>query len=124
MVKPMQITHVFVDEIPSAVEAGVIYVSLKYATAVHLCACGCRNEIVTPISPTDWKITFDGVSISLDPSIGSWNLPCASHYWIMNDRIEWSGRWSKTRIKASRQRDELAKRQYYGSLRDKSDKDT
>jgi hypothetical protein len=64
---------------------GVLYVSPGYATVTHLCCCGCGAEVVTPLSPTDWKLTFDGVAISLSPSVGNWSLPCRSHYFI--DRI-------------------------------------
>jgi hypothetical protein len=36
-----------------------LYVSLEYATAIHACACGCGNEVVTPLSPNGWKLTFE-----------------------------------------------------------------
>ncbi len=65
-----------------------LYVSIEFTTVVHKCCCGCGREVVTPLSPTDWKLTFDGVSISLHPSIGSWNLPCQSHYWIRHNRVQ------------------------------------
>ena len=41
----------FVEYIPTVLEEGILYISMKYATAVHLCACGCRQKVVTPISP-------------------------------------------------------------------------
>jgi hypothetical protein len=43
----------FVEFMPDKLEPGVIYVSIPYATAAHLCACGYGNEVTTPISPTD-----------------------------------------------------------------------
>jgi hypothetical protein len=40
----------------------------------------------SPLSPTDWKLTFDGVSVSLHPSDGNWSFPCRSHYRIEYNR--------------------------------------
>ena len=88
MKDPVRLTHEFVDFIPDRPEPGVLYVSIRYATAVHLCACGCGNKAVTPLTPKDWKLTFDGESISLHPSVGNWGFPCRSHYWIRNDHAQ------------------------------------
>ena len=86
----MKLSHQFVEFIPDSLEQGVVYVSIPFATVVHLCCCGCGQEVVTPLSPTDWNITFDGVSISLSPSIGNWNFPCESHYFIRANTITWA----------------------------------
>jgi Family of unknown function (DUF6527) len=51
----------FVRAIPKKLSEGTLYVSMEFATAAHSCACGCGREVVTPLSPTDWKITYDGV---------------------------------------------------------------
>ncbi len=85
----MKINHKFVDNIPEFLEKNTIYVSIKYSTSIHSCCCGCGNEVVTPLSRNDWKLTFDGESVSLYPSIGNWNFPCKSHYWINQDQIQW-----------------------------------
>lgn len=79
--------HKFVDIIPDTLSEGVLYISIKYCTAVHKCACGCGNEVVTPISKNGWSITFNGKDISLHPSVGSFNLECQSHYWIIHNKI-------------------------------------
>jgi hypothetical protein len=76
--------------------------------------CGCNNEVVTPITPTDWKLIYDGKTVSLDPSIGSWGQDCKSHYWIENNVIQWAGEWSERKIKFGRKRDRIKKRKYYG----------
>ena len=110
------IKHTFVEFIPERLEDGTLYVSIPYATAVHYCFCGCGREVVTPLSPTDWHLTFDGKTISLYPSIGSWNLPCQSHYWIRRDRVEWAPRWSRRRIEAERSRDRTVKARYFEEL--------
>ncbi|WP_425553977.1 DUF6527 family protein [Dactylosporangium salmoneum] len=84
------IKHRFVDSAPEVLEDGVLYVSIPYATALHRCACGCGSEVVTPISRAGWSLTFDGASVTLHPSIGNWNYPCRSHYFIRLNRIEWA----------------------------------
>jgi hypothetical protein len=84
-------THEFVEIIPRAamLESGRVYISVDYTTAVHLCMCGCGTEVVTPIRPTEWSVTFDGETITLRPSIGNWRLPCRSHYLITNNVVRW-----------------------------------
>lgn len=100
-----QLNHCFVKSVPDRLEAGMVYVSMEYASAVHLCCCGCGSEIVTPLSPKDWKLTFDGESISLHPSIGNWSFPCRSHYWIKSDRVRWAGDMTHDEIWEGREYD-------------------
>lgn len=71
--------HEFVEHIPDDLKDGVIYVSMTFRTVAHKCCCGCGNEVITPLSPTDWKLTFNNESISLYPSIGNWNFDFKSH---------------------------------------------
>lgn len=111
----MIMQHRFLEFIPDQLEEGILYVSIEYCTAIHLCVCGCRNKVVTPISPTDWRLTFNGKSISLHPSIGNWNFDCQSHYWIRSGVVEWSGSWSNTQILENRKADERVKDEYYHS---------
>jgi hypothetical protein len=86
----MILQHKFVEFIPDELEEGVLYISLPYCTAIHKCACGCGKEVVTPFSPKDWRITFDGKTVSLYPSIGNWNYECKSHYMIINNEIRFA----------------------------------
>lgn len=104
-----RLTHCFVESIPQEIAPGELYISVEFATAIHLCCCGCGGEVVTPLSPTDWKMTFDGESISLHPSIGNWSLPCRSHYWIRRNRIDWASQWSDEEIAAGRREDRRLK---------------
>ena len=90
MTRRESLIHEFIDQIPEEPRSGVLYVSVSLATAVHQCCCGCGNEVVTPLSPTGWTLTFDGRSVSLSPSIGNWGFHCRSHYWISRDRVVWS----------------------------------
>lgn len=119
--KRTSIKHEFVQFIPDALEEGTVYVSIPYATAVHRCFCGCGSEVVTPLSPTDWELRFDGKSISLYPSIGSWALPCQSHYWIRNDRVIWARRWSLEEIERGRRQERREKEEYFGGKGAKRD---
>lgn len=105
--------HRFIEFIPDQLQEGVIYISVEYCTAIHLCVCGCRNKVVTPFSPNDWKLTFDGKTVTLYPSIGNWNFECRSHYWIRKNQVEWSGSWSDDNISKGRKADQAAKEKYY-----------
>ena len=106
--------HEFVEYIPDNLNDNTIYVSIKFATAAHKCCCGCGNEVFTPLSPTDWKLIFNGKSISLDPSIGNWNFKCKSHYWIRHNNVIWAAQWSQEEINANRIYDRSAKEKYFG----------
>lgn len=106
-------THEFVEYVPSTLTEGVLYVSVRFRTVVHLCACGCAAKIATPLSPANWQLSFDGESISLTPSIGAWGLPCRSHYWIESDTVRWSSEWTAERVRRSRDRDDQARRRYF-----------
>ncbi|MGZ3724560.1 MAG: DUF6527 family protein [Pseudobdellovibrio sp.] len=116
-----QITHKFVETIPDFLEENVIYISVEYTAVVHKCFCGCGNEVNTPLTPTDWKITYDGNSISLYPSVGSWNLDCKSHYWIKDSQVHWAKKWSKEEIDFANKKDVNAKNNYYGQSKDSTD---
>lgn len=105
----MKLTHQFVEFIPERLQDGVLYVSVAYATAAHKCCCGCGHEVVTPLTPTDWKLIFDGETVSLDPSIGNWSFPCKSHYWIRCNNVQWAERWTREQIDAGRVRDATLK---------------
>src|SRR3546814_8368885 len=93
-----RLRHAFVKTMPPRLEEGVLYVSLEHTVIMHLCACGCGNEVALPLSPTDWRLTYDGQSISVRPSIGSWSLPCRSHYFIDGGRVVWAGDWTDAEI--------------------------
>lgn len=107
--------HKFVEFIPDELSSNTIYISIAFATVAHRCCCGCGGEVVTPLSPTDWQLTFDGETVSLYPSIGNWSFPCQSHYWIDRDGIRWAEQWSEERIAAGRARDAAAKTRKYGN---------
>lgn len=105
----------FVKTVPKQLEPGVLYVSVEYGTVVHACCCGCGHEVVTPLTPTDWRMIYDGETVSLWPSVGNWNLPCQSHYIIDRNRVLERGRWSRDEVEAEQRRDKAAKATFYGN---------
>jgi len=113
MIRHYRLEHRFVTSIPRQLEPGVLYISIECATAIHACCCGCGGEVVTPLTPTDWQLTFDGETVSLWPSIGNWNFPCRSHYVIERSEVIQALPWSDRRIAQGRFRDRLAKSRYY-----------
>lgn len=111
--KYRKITHEFVDKIPESLDEGKLYISIPFATAIHKCFCGCGNEVVTPFSPTDWKLTYDGETVSLSPSIGNWGFPCMSHYWIRNSEVEIARKWNQKEIDYVRNAERKEKEEYF-----------
>lgn len=91
MEKIKEITPVYVDTMPEQanMETGKIYLSKKYPTAIHKCACGCGEQVVTPLGEKGWKLTDQDGQISLYPSIGNWGFKCRSHYFIKDNKIIW-----------------------------------
>jgi hypothetical protein len=104
----------FVQFIPGTLDDGVLYVSLEHCTVTHRCCCGCGNEVVTPLDPTQWRLIYDG-RVSLEPSVGSWNLPCRSHYWVNLNTVRWAEPWTDARIAAARAAERQRTAQYYSS---------
>lgn len=118
MKREIELAYEFVDHIPEVLRDQKLYISITYATAVHRCCCGCGREVVTPLSPTGWRLTFDGQSVSLYPSIGSWSLPCQSHYFITNSRVVWAPQWTKKQIATGRAQEARAKEKYLGATKE------
>lgn len=103
----------FIESIPEKLEDGKLYISIRYRTSSHLCACGCKNKVVTPLKPSKWKLCFDGDSVSLFPSIGNWQFPCKAHYWIDKNQVRWAKPWTNAEILEGRQKDAEVLHRYY-----------
>ena len=99
----------FSDFIPEKLEEGVLYISERYKTASHKCACGCGEEVVTPLSPVEWQLHKEGALVSLHPSIGNWNYACRSHYWIRRNAIQWAGSMNARQIAQVQAKDKADK---------------
>jgi Family of unknown function (DUF6527) len=113
MKKDVAIVHEFVEFIPEKIAERTLYISIPYATAVHNCFCGCGTKVVTPIHPTGWRLTFDGDTVSLYPSVGNHQYPCQSHYWVERGRAIWAPDMTQEQIRAGRAHDRAARERYF-----------
>jgi len=103
----------YVEFIPKELEEGVLYISKRFNTASHRCCCGCGTKIVTPLRETEYRLTEQGDRVSLDPSIGNWNHPCQSHYFIRDNSVVWAGRMTPAEIRLGRASDDAQKEAYF-----------
>ncbi len=108
-----------VQYLPKELNEGFLYVSKEFGVAGHLCPCGCKNKIITPLDPTEWSFKEISGKPTLFPSIGNWQLPCKSHYWIVEGTIEWSNQWSKEQIIKGHEVEEENRKAYYDILENK-----
>lgn len=102
----------FVGSFPSALEPETLYISVEFNSCAHLCACGCGQEVITPLSPAQWSFSYNGQNVSVRPSIGNWSLECRSHYIIDHGRIVCSRTFSDEEITSNRARDRRAVRRF------------
>ena len=87
-----ELVLMYVEEMPDTKETGILYISERYQIAIHLCACGCGIQSVTPISESEWKLTKnEDDTVTLTPSIGNFNgqIPYHAHYFITNNKVIW-----------------------------------
>lgn len=105
-----------VQFMPKELESGILYASEEFSTAAHLCACGCGSKIRTPLGPTEWSIRETRSGPSLRPSVGNWQQPCQSHYWIERGEIKWAPKWTEQEILRGRRREEENRQAYYDAL--------
>lgn len=96
-----------VESFPTPMEAGVLYVSIAYSTAGHICPCGCGREVVTKLSPARYCVTFDG-AVSLRPSVAATGLPCKSHYFITRGEVDWHPKLDPTQMARAQAADRRA----------------
>lgn len=99
--------------IPGKLAQGILYASAEYGTAAHLCACGCGEKVRTQLGPLGWRLTKDRSGPTLFPSIGNWQKPCRSHYFIRNGRVLWQGDWSEEVVLAGRHAEEIRRDAYF-----------
>ncbi len=101
---------------PKDLKLGVLYVSDEFGIAAHLCPCGCGSKIRTPLGPIDWTLEETHNGPTLKPSVGNWQIPCQSHYWITEGKIEWSTKWTSDQIAAGYRAEEARRSDYYTAL--------
>jgi hypothetical protein len=109
-----------VHYMPAELKPGILYVSEEFDIAIHLCASGCGSKIRTPLGHAYWHFEETDSGPSLYPSIGNWQLPCQSHYWITRGEVEWAGKWSPKRIAEGRRYEGKRRQAYYEALDNKS----
>ena len=95
----------WVEDMPETMGPGKLYISVKHRLTEHVCACGCGEEVSLPLGRSEWRLVYDGDSISILPSVGNWRLPCKSHYVIKENRTIWCTRWTEKQILEGRNRD-------------------
>ena len=82
-----------VDGIPptSMLEDGILYVSPNFHVAVHKCMCGCGEVVVIylDVDTNGWSWSFDGINVSLQPSISNLQQPCKSQYFLKDGKVQW-----------------------------------
>jgi hypothetical protein len=105
-----------VEFMPKQLEPGILYVSEKFETAAHLCACGCGAKIRTPIGPTEWAVTETPSGPSMWPSVGNWQQACQSHYVIQGGKIVWAPKWTPEQIAAGRLHEQERRTAHYDAL--------
>ena len=81
----LQIVH----RVPEELQPGLLYVCFDCKVVAHLCACGCGEKVVLPIDPQFWSVRYDGETVTMSPSIGNYQYPCKSHYWIRENKVVW-----------------------------------
>jgi hypothetical protein len=111
-----RLVPIFVENIPEQLDIGKLYISEEHDIAIHKCCCGCGEEVVTPLTPVDWRIVKGRDGVSLFPSIGNWSYQCKSHYVVRNNQVLWANQMSITQIDKIRQRDLQDKHRYIRQL--------
>ena len=106
-----------VKYMPKELKAGILYVSEEFNIAIHLCACGCGCKVRTPLGPTEWSVKETPLGPSLIPSIGNWQQPCQSHYWICRGKVKWAKKWTPEQIAAGRLWEEERRRIHYYEIK-------
>ena len=112
----MTIRTEHVRTMPDKLRLGILYVSLEFETAHHLCACGCGAKIRTPLGPTEWTFEETRGGPTLKPSIGNWQQACQSHYWIRRGAIVWAEKWTPEQIARGREAEAHRRTVYYETL--------
>lgn len=106
-----------VTQMPAVLEPGILYVAAEYGAAAHLCACGCGSKVRTPLGPAEWVLEETRNGPTLEPSIGNWQRPCRSHYWIVEGRVHWADSWTPEQVAAGRHREAERRTAYYRGQR-------
>lgn len=92
-----------VERLPAALADNVVYVSEEFEVAALKCACGCGHQVNLLLG--DGHTVYDeGGLADISPSIGVWDAPCRSHFWIYRGRVRWADQWSDAEIHSAMER--------------------
>lgn len=69
-------------------EDGVVYHTEEFELAGMLCACGCGHRI-TLLVPDSHQVLNDDGYATVSPSVGVFDAPCRSHFFIHAGEVEW-----------------------------------
>lgn len=105
-----------VQTMPPVLQPNILYVAEHYGAAAHLCACGCGSKIRTPLGLTEWSVQDTPSGPSLSPSVGNWQKPCKSHYFIERGQILWAAQWTEEQILTGRRQEQRRRDVYYAEL--------
>jgi hypothetical protein len=86
-----------VERLPAALDDNVVYVSEEFELAALKCACGCGHRVNLLLGDGHTVNDVQGLA-DIWPSIGVWDAPCRSHFWIQSGRVLWAAQWSDTEI--------------------------
>jgi len=84
----MKYRYELVGRIPAPMREGVIYHTEEFELAGLLCACGCGHRI-TLLVPDSHQVWEEGGYATIRPSIGVFDAPCKSHYFINAGSVQW-----------------------------------
>ncbi|WP_316162833.1 DUF6527 family protein [Bradyrhizobium sp. SZCCHNRI20481] len=115
MARQTHLTPEFVELAPPQLKDGVLYVSMVHSCVIHRCCCGCGEKVVTPLSPGEWQLYFDGENVSLHPSIGNSRFRCRSHYWIRQGQVIWVKKLTPAETEAAWRHDRAARDAHFGA---------
>jgi hypothetical protein len=107
-----------VEFMPAQLQPGILYVSKKYRTAAHLCACGCGEKVRTQLGDLGWRITDGRSGPTLFPSIGNWQKSCRSHYVIKGGWVLWRSDWTDEEVLDGRWEEEMRRNAYFQAQRE------
>lgn len=86
-----------VERLPEVLADNVVYVSDEYELAALKCACGCGHRVTLLLGDGHQVQELDGLA-TIWPSIGVWDAPCKSHFWIRNGNVVWGQQFSDAEI--------------------------
>lgn len=93
----MKYRYRLVERIPNILQEGIVYHTEEFELAGLLCACGCGHRI-TLLVPDSHRVSDERGYATIWPSIGVFDAPCKSHYFINAGEIQWRPAFSASQV--------------------------